>query len=122
MERKRDLDPGNLADASVISEPSETEDAEDVSVLELELANEPAEEPSADSIETGREVIVRFAKLAPRGAGVYRMLNRKGDVLYVGKAKSIHKRVLSYTRMGLENRIARMVAATASMEFVSTST
>src|SRR5690606_4526179 len=108
--------------ASVISEPSETEDAEDVSVLELELANEPAEEPSADSIETGREVIVRFAKLAPRGAGVYRMLNRKGDVLYVGKAKSIHKRVLSYTRMGLENRIARMVAATASMEFVSTST
>ncbi len=122
MERKRDLDPDNLTDTAIVPDASETEDAEDISVVELELANEPEETPSAESIETGREVILRSAKIAPRGAGVYRMLNRKGDVLYVGKAKSIHKRVLSYTRMGLENRIARMVAATATMEFVSTST
>ncbi|HEX5778351.1 MAG TPA: excinuclease ABC subunit UvrC [Xanthobacteraceae bacterium] len=122
MERKRDLDPENLADASAVPEPSETEDAEDVSILELELASDPVEEPSAESVETGREVILRCAKLAPRGAGVYRMLNRKGDVLYVGKAKNINKRVLSYTRTGLENRIARMVSATTAMEFVSTST
>jgi excinuclease ABC subunit C len=122
MERKRDLDPDSLADTAIVPEPPETEDAEDVSVVELELANEPEETPTAESIETGREVILRSAKIAPRNAGVYRMLNRKGDVLYVGKAKNIYKRVLSYTRMGLENRIARMVAATATMEFVSTST
>src|SRR5690606_36928676 len=54
--------------------------------------------------------------------GVYRMLDRKGSVLYVGKAKNINKRVLSYTRTGLENRTMRMVAATAIMEFVSTTT
>ncbi len=62
-------------------------------------------------------------KHAPNGAGVYRMLGADGAVLYVGKAKSIKKRIIAYTRpTGLTSRIMRMVAATCEMEFVSTGT
>ncbi len=51
------------------------------------------------------------------------MLDAAGDVLYVGKAKSIKKRLASYARpTGHDTRIARMIAATASLEFVSTRT
>ncbi|MFG1358857.1 excinuclease ABC subunit UvrC [Xanthobacter tagetidis DSM 11602] len=85
----------------------------------------PAEEeaPAAESLATGRDAIVKAAKHAPAGPGVYRMIDRAGQVLYVGKAKSIRKRVLSYTRpVGHTNRIARMIAATVAMEFVSTRT
>ncbi|WP_393995418.1 excinuclease ABC subunit UvrC [Xanthobacter cornucopiae] len=82
-----------------------------------------AEAPAAATLATGRAAIVRAVKLAPTGPGVYRMLAADGAVLYVGKAKSIKKRVLSYTRpVGHTNRIARMIAATVSMEFVSTRT
>ncbi|MEP9351568.1 excinuclease ABC subunit UvrC [Xanthobacter sp. KR7-225] len=79
--------------------------------------------PAAESLATGREAIVKAAKHAPAGPGVYRMIDGAGQVLYVGKAKSIKKRVTSYTRpVGHTNRIARMIAATATMEFVSTRT
>lgn len=89
----------------------------------IELTHDSTgEQPGAATVATGREVILRFAKVAPQGCGIYRMLDRKGSVLYVGKAKNIAKRIISYTRNGLENRLARMVAATASMEFTSTST
>jgi len=55
--------------------------------------------------------------------GVYRMLGAKGDVLYVGKAKNLKKRVASYTRLNRQsNRIRRMVSETRSMEFVTTHT
>ena len=48
---------------------------------------------------------------------------RKGDVLYVGKAKNIRKRIIAYTRpTGYDTRIERMIAATAALEFVSTAT
>jgi len=73
--------------------------------------------------ETGAAVIARFAKTAPAGPGVYRMLGEDGEVLYVGKARHLKKRVQSYARgTGHNNRIARMVAHTASMEFVTTKT
>lgn len=69
----------------------------------------------------GREAILRAAKLAPAGAGVYRMLNADQEVLYVGKAKSVRKRLTSYTRpTGHDTRIARMIAATTQVEIVST--
>jgi excinuclease ABC subunit C len=62
-------------------------------------------------------------KSAPAGPGVYRMIDARGDVLYVGKAKSIKKRITAYTRpTALPTRIVRMIAATAKMEFVSTRT
>ncbi len=56
-------------------------------------------------------------------AGVYRMLGESGDVLYVGKAKSLKKRVISYTRVEmLPHRLQRMVAETRKMEFIHTQT
>ena len=71
----------------------------------------------------GRAAITRFVKHAPSAPGVYRMIDAKGDVLYVGKAKNIRKRVTSYTRpVGHDGRITRMIAATVTMEFVSTAT
>ena len=71
----------------------------------------------------GRGVIAQFAKHAPKGPGVYRMIGAAAEVLYVGKAKNIRKRLLSYARpTGDVTRIARMVAITASIEFVTTAT
>src|SRR5262249_41237880 len=95
------------------------EDDEDQSLPEPEAAVEGA----ASSLLAGRAVIERYAKLAPSSPGVYRMIDANGDVLYVGKAKSIKKRIVSYARpTGYDTRIERMVAATASLEFVSTAT
>jgi len=71
----------------------------------------------------GVEVIADEVKRLPNGPGVYRMLDDKGEVLYVGKARSLKKRVTSYTRLqGQSNRIMRMILATAAMEFVVTET
>lgn len=73
--------------------------------------------------KTGPQVIAAAQKRAPAGPGVYRMFDTGGEILYVGKARSIKKRVASYTRIGGQtNRIARMISETASMEFVSTQT
>src|SRR5947209_3426865 len=78
---------------------------------------------AAAAAASGAEVIVRYAKLAPPAPGVYRMVDARGDVLYVGKAKNIRKRILAYQRLtGHTARIARMIAATAASEFVSTAT
>jgi excinuclease ABC subunit C len=74
-------------------------------------------------IETGAPVIGRHAKTAPSGPGVYRMIDAAGELLYVGKARHLKRRVQSYARAaGHNNRIARMIADTASMEFVTTAT
>ncbi|WP_417768257.1 excinuclease ABC subunit UvrC [Stappia sp.] len=71
----------------------------------------------------GADVIAHFVRRLPLGPGVYRMLDGEGNVLYVGKARSLKKRVTSYTRLqGQSNRILRMIMATASMEFVTTGT
>jgi excinuclease ABC subunit C len=77
----------------------------------------------AGPLAIGRAVIADHAKLAPPSPGVYRMIDAKGEVLYVGKAKNIRKRIIAYTRpTGYEPRIERMIAATAALEFVSTAT
>jgi excinuclease ABC subunit C len=74
-------------------------------------------------VERGPDIIARHAKTAPTGPGVYRMIDAQGEVLYIGKARGLKKRVLSYARSGNHtNRIARMIADTASMEFVTTAT
>ena len=77
-----------------------------------------------DSPETplkGADRIAAYLKTLPDAPGVYRMLNAAGDVLYVGKAKSLKKRVSSYARGGVHaDRLTRMVAETTEMLFVTT--
>src|SRR5271157_1497210 len=101
------------------------DDEEEPSLPELpDLPDEPGMEidwlPGTD---TGRDLIAQFARHAPSAPGVYRMTGAGGEVLYVGKAKNIRKRVANYARpTAYDARIARMVAATVTMEFVTTKT
>lgn len=75
------------------------------------------------SLEKGTELIKSLAKQLPETPGVYRMLNAAGDALYVGKAKSLKKRVSNYTLAArLTVRLQRMVAETSAMEFIHTHT
>ena len=76
---------------------------------------------TVNSLERGAEVIRAYAKNLPEKPGVYRMLDAKGDVLYVGKARALKKRVVTYSHvMKLPNRLKRMVSETVSMEFITT--
>src|SRR5215510_9715576 len=101
---------------------TELREEDEESVLpEQDVALEP--EPGAGPLAVGRAVIANSVKLAPPTPGVYRMIDRNGEVLYVGKAKNIRKRIIAYTRpTGYDPRIERMIAATAALEFVSTAT
>ncbi|RTL48355.1 MAG: excinuclease ABC subunit UvrC [Bradyrhizobiaceae bacterium] len=88
-----------------------------------ELLDDDAELVGEGRLATGRAAIAHALKHAPTSPGVYRMLNAANDVLYVGKAKSVKKRLASYARpTGHPARIARMIAATVNVEFVSTGT
>ncbi|MFJ5369972.1 excinuclease ABC subunit UvrC [Bosea sp. CER48] len=98
----------------------EFEDEEDTLPAEpaLDLA-----ETAPGALKAGIEVIQQFARHLPNRPGVYRMFDRAGEVLYVGKAKSLKNRVTSYARgMAHTNAVARMIAETANMEFVTTGT
>ncbi len=84
---------------------------------------EEVSKPASPALLAGPDVIAQVVKTLPNRPGVYRMIGANGEVLYVGKARSLKKRVASYTRLtGHTNRIARMIAATASMEIITTST
>ncbi len=150
MSDKRDTDKGTFPAAS--SGRSSADDEMDVAgivVGDAEIGEEDDEDadkdddgesvavPSlADSIQwdssdglpdtaglSGPDIISAFVRRLPNNPGVYRMFNSDGDVLYVGKARSLKKRVSSYARgIGHSNRIARMIRETATMEFVVTRT
>jgi excinuclease ABC subunit C len=80
-------------------------------------------EANPSSVQRGTEVIRHFWATLPNAPGVYRMLDAKRDVLYIGKAKNLKNRVGSYARgQAHSNRIARMIGETTSMEFVTTAT
>lgn len=71
----------------------------------------------------GADLIGEFVKHLPNAPGVYRMFNEAGDVLYVGKARSLKKRVSNYAQGRVHsNRLLKMVRETAQMEFVTTRT
>jgi excinuclease ABC subunit C len=77
----------------------------------------------APSPPSGVAVIETALETMPANPGVYRMLDAKGDALYVGKARSLKKRVHSYTQIGrLPERLRRMVSETVAMEIVTTHT
>ena len=72
---------------------------------------------------TGPRVIQSYLKTLDSSPGVYRMLDAKARVLYVGKARNLRARVSNYARpTGHTPRIARMILETASMMFLTTST
>ena len=71
----------------------------------------------------GAGVIESALATVPLDPGVYRMLDAKGDALYVGKARSLRKRVASYAQPGrLSERLRRMVGETAALEVITTHT
>ena len=113
-------DPRKNIEPALEPEPAQPGEDEEASLPEVEEDFAPE---GAAGLEAGRDVIARLAKLAPSAPGVYRMISASGDVLYVGKAKNIKKRIASYARpTGHVTRIARMIAVTATIEFISTAT
>ncbi len=83
----------------------------------------PGSSETHRGLTSGAAVIQSYLQTLPHAPGVYRMLNQRGDVLYVGKAHQLRKRVTTYAHPAkLPIRLQRMVAETQSMEFVTTHT
>lgn len=73
--------------------------------------------------KSGALLIKEFAKTLPEKPGVYRMYSQNNDILYIGKARNLKRRVSDYTRPeGHSVRIQRMIHATYNMEFIVTNT
>ncbi|HEY5065345.1 MAG TPA: excinuclease ABC subunit UvrC [Xanthobacteraceae bacterium] len=118
---KNPLEPEN----EPVQAAEATEQDEEQSLPEPDALDAAPDDASAvaGSLADGRDAILRSTKLAPSRPGVYRMIDGRGDVLYVGKAKNIKKRVTAYGRpTGHDTRIERMIAATRTLEFVVTRT
>lgn len=116
-----DVPPEGLAPPDLDPATASGDDEDDARLPDiLEESGAVGEAPLA----TGHEAIERAVRLAPTSPGVYRMLNANNDVLYVGKAKNVKKRLSNYARVGAPQpaRILRMIAATVSVEIVSTTT
>src|SRR6516162_10268237 len=80
-------------------------------------------ERAESAMLSGMELIKQEARRLPDKPGVYRMLGDGGEALYVGKARSLKKRVMQYAQGRFHtNRIAAMVAQTRAMEFTTTRT
>jgi excinuclease ABC subunit C len=111
--------PGEAPAAEARAEAAlERELAPDSAPLDINLDEAPAE---PGRLARGAAAIREFWRHAPLGPGVYRMMGAEGEVLYVGKARSIKKRIAAYmTPERQPSRIARMVAQTRSMVFVTT--
>jgi excinuclease ABC subunit C len=78
---------------------------------------------TSGGIAAGVAALRAALRNVPGSPGVYRMLDRKGDALYVGKARNLKSRVQNYTHpAGLSNRLRRMIAETAALEIVVTAT
>ncbi len=116
-ERKTPLDPRRSPDALASGlMPAVTGEADSEALADAPLR-------SAGGIAAGVAVLRTALRNVPASPGVYRMLDRKGDALYVGKARNLKNRVQNYTHpAGLSNRLRRMVAETAAFEIVVTTT
>jgi excinuclease ABC subunit C len=107
----------------VAPEPDLVEEDDEEALPEADEAAAIQIDEEAGSLAAGRDAVVHAIKQAPSRPGVYRMIDGRGDVLYVGKAKNIKKRIAAYARpTGLDTRIERMIAQTRTLEFVVTRT
>ena len=116
-----------LPDGGVLYDETEEDEDEDVAstsdATRLTASIDWNEQWKNESGLKGAELIAEFVKHLPNSPGVYRMFDDDGDVLYVGKARSLKKRVTNYAQgRGHSNRITRMIRETANMEFVTTRT
>ncbi len=86
----------------------------------MSVASDP---PASDPPASGAAVIAATLATLPASPGVYRMLDARGEALYVGKARALSKRVVAYTQPArLPERLRRMVAETRAMEIITTHT
>jgi excinuclease ABC subunit C len=120
-------DPGSqelAQDATADIDPASAGAEDDEEERLPEFAEEPNEAVPEGPLAVGHAAIEHAVRHAPTSPGVYRMLNAANDVLYVGKAKNVRKRLASYARVSAPQpaRILRMIAATATVEIVSTAT
>jgi excinuclease ABC subunit C len=117
-----DLPPQDPAAGDI--DPAMVATDEDDEARLPEVPEEPSEAVPEGPLAIGHAAIEQAVRLAPTSPGVYRMLNAANDVLYVGKAKNVRKRLASYARVSAVQpaRILRMIAATVAIEIVSTST
>ncbi|WP_213288061.1 excinuclease ABC subunit UvrC [Bradyrhizobium sp. sGM-13] len=117
-----DLPPPDPTAADV--DPATSAAEEDDEARLPEAPEEPTDAIAEGPLAVGHAAIENAVRLAPTSPGVYRMLNTANDVLYVGKAKNVRKRLASYARANapLPARILRMIAATVTVEIVSTTT
>src|SRR3954463_7751965 len=117
-----DLPPQELATGDF--DPASVTAEEDDEARLPEVPEESNEAVPEGPLASGHAAIEQAVRLAPTSPGVYRMLNAAQDVLYVGKAKNVRKRLASYARANaiLPARILRMIAATITVEIVSTPT
>jgi excinuclease ABC subunit C len=117
-----DLPPQELAGGDI--DPATASAEEDDEARLPEAPQETGEAVAEGPLAAGHAAIEHAVRLAPTSPGVYRMLNAANDVLYVGKAKNVRKRLTSYARVSAVQpaRILRMIAATVAVEIISTST
>jgi excinuclease ABC subunit C len=120
--RQPDLPPQEAAAADI--DPATAIAEEDDEALLPEVPEELSEPVPEGPLAVGHAAIEHAVRHAPTSPGVYRMLNAANDVLYVGKAKNVKKRLASYARITAVQsaRILRMIAATVNVEIVSTAT
>jgi excinuclease ABC subunit C len=119
-----DVPPQDLALVPDDVDPATSVTEDDEEARLPEAPEESAEAIAEGPLSVGHAAIENAVRLAPTSPGVYRMLNAANDVLYVGKAKNVRKRLSSYARVNapLPARILRMIAATVTVEIISTST
>src|SRR5271155_1835801 len=115
--KARPMDP-RRAPGAVAGSPQTTEGIDEPRAHDPRLADAPL-----GGIVAGIDAIRKALRTMPAQPGVYRMLDRHGDGLYVGKARNLKSRVQNYAHpAGLSNRLRRMVAETAAVEIVVTHT
>ncbi len=107
--------------------PDEMPDSEELELDDAIAVEDEAPEADLEAVpeklKAGTAVIAGFVRNLPNAPGVYRMFDAAGDVLYIGKAKNLKKRVGQYAAgRAHTNAVARMISETCQMEFVTTGT